>query len=93
MFRQEKFAIAAFRSRSSVQKFEMTLRRSKIPCQIIATPRDVAIGCGLSVSFEAGRLYDAIKEYKRTYPSNLIGFYIVERNGGRTSVSPVSLSR
>jgi len=91
MFRQEKFAIAAFRSRSSVQKFEMALRRRQIPCQIVSTPHDVAIGCGLSVRFETGRLYDVISEYRRTYPSALIGFYIVERNAGRTTVSPVSM--
>jgi hypothetical protein len=91
MLSQEKFAIAAFRSRSSVQKFELALRQKRIPCQIISTPHDVAIGCGLSVRFDTASLSSAINEYKKTYAPTLIGFYIVERKGNRTSVHPVNI--
>ena len=49
---QECFGIASFRSRQQVLKFETALRRAGIRVSIITTPRDVAVGCGLSVRFE-----------------------------------------
>ena len=91
MYTQERFAIAAFRSRTSVQKFEMALRRIGIGCAIISTPREVAIGCGLSVRFDASKLSEAAQECKKINPVGFIGFYIVERTGGKLVVQPVHI--
>ena len=49
---QEIFGIAAFRSRQQVTRFDAALRRNGIRSQVISTPRDVSIGCGLSVRFD-----------------------------------------
>lgn len=87
----EKFAIAAFRSRSAVQKLEAELRRRHVPCSVISTPRDVSIGCGLSLRFDLSSVHDAVAAYRQVRPPTLIGFYIVERSGGRTTVSPISV--
>jgi len=87
---QEVFGIASFRSRQQVLKFEGALRRGGVHAEVITTPRDVAVGCGLSIRFEladAGRVMDV---YNQLRPSNLIGFYRVERmNGQRTVTRPL----
>jgi len=86
----EIFGIAAFRSRQQVLRFESALKKAGVKAGVITTPRDVSIGCGLSVRFS---LEDeaAVKEmYHRTRPTNLIGFYQVIRQGpGRPTVAPL----
>jgi len=79
----ETFGIASFRSRQQVLKFEGALRREGIRTSIITTPRDVSMGCGLSIRFELED-YPAVREiYSHLQPSNLIGFYRITREGGR----------
>lgn len=87
---EEIFAIAAFRSRQQVFRFESVLKRAGIRASVITTPRDVAVGCGLSVRFETED-QEAVRElYRRTRPTNLIGFYQVRRQGpGRPEVRPL----
>ena len=50
--REEIFGIASFRSRQQVMQLESALRRMGVPASIVTTPRDVSLGCGLSVRFE-----------------------------------------
>lgn len=87
---QETFAIAAFRSRQQVMRFEGALRRAGIRSQVISTPRDVSIGCGLSVRFDLTDKAKVFDVYKQTRPSNLIGFYQVTRdNHARPQIQPL----
>ena len=87
---QEVFGIASFRSRQQVLKFEGALRRGGVRVEVITTPRDVSVGCGLSVRFDLNDA-DRVREvYNQLHPSNLIGFYRVERvDGGRTITRPL----
>ena len=86
---QESYAIAAFRSRQQVMRFEDALRRSGINAGIVTTPREVAMGCGLSVRFDL-RDFERVRQiYRRVNPGNLIGFYRVDYTGGRARVSPL----
>lgn len=79
----EVFGIASFRSRQQVLKFEGALRRAGVHTSIITTPRDVSMGCGLSIRFDLED-YDRVAELCRQLrPSNLIGFYRITREGGR----------
>lgn len=88
---REVFGIASFRSRQQVLRFESALRRAGVNVSVITTPRDVSIGCGLSVRFDIDDA-DAVGEvYMKLRPSNLIGFYRVERNGGRPRVSALQV--
>ena len=90
MMEEEVFGIAAFRSRQQVLLFEGALRRAGIRTQVVATPHDVAIGCGLSVRFEVQDTQPVLDVYNQTRPGNLIGFYHVERHGsGRPSLYPI----
>ena len=87
---QEVFGIASFRSRQQVLKFEGALRRSGMRVEVITTPRDVSVGCGLSVKFDLGDTQHVMEVYNQLRPSNLIGFYRVERtNGQRTITRPL----
>ena len=86
----ETFGIAAFRSRQQVMRFDRALRRAGVRSQVISTPRDVALGCGLSVQFDLNDAQAVLNAYRQTQPGNLIGFYRVERNGlARPPVTPL----
>ena len=82
MTSHETFAIAAFRSRQQVMRFDSALRRAGIRSEVISTPRDVAVGCGLSVRFALQDAQAALNVYQRARPGNLIGFYRVDRAPG-----------
>ena len=87
---QETFGIASFRSRQQVLKFEGALRRAGVRVSVITTPRDVAVGCGLSIRFELGEFSQVQELYAQLRPTNLIGFYRVERGDqGRPVVRPL----
>lgn len=87
---QEVFGIASFRSRQQVLKFEGALRRGGVHVEVITTPRDVSVGCGLSIRFELNDAGRVMEIYNQLRPSNLIGFYRVERmNGQRTVTRPL----
>ena len=92
MTQQETFGIAAFRSRQQVMRFDSALRRAGIPCDIISTPREVALGCGLSVGFDLQNARAVQDIYRRSRPGNLIGFYQVTLlPGRRPQVTPLEM--
>ena len=84
---QEVFGIASFRSRQQVFKFEGALRRSGVKVEVITTPRDVSVGCGLCIRFELNEADRVMQVYNELRPSNLIGFYRVERTQGQRTVT------
>lgn len=86
---QESYAIAAFRSRQQVMRFEDALRREGLNAGIVTTPREVAMGCGLSVRFELRDAERVRNVYRRVNPGNLIGFYRVDYAGGRARIAPL----
>ena len=90
MTQQEAFGVAAFSSRQQVMRFDSALRRKGLRVNIISTPKDVALGCGLSVQFDLSDTPAVMETYRQSRPGNLIGFYRVTRSpGDRTRVSPL----
>ncbi len=88
----ENYGIAAFRSRQQVMRFDSVLRRAGIHAEIVSTPRDVAIGCGLSVAYDLRDTAAVLDAYRHSQPGNLIGFYeVVRAPGQRPQVVPISL--
>ncbi|MCL1964078.1 MAG: DUF3343 domain-containing protein [Firmicutes bacterium] len=86
------YGIASFRSRQQVFAFESILKRSGVRAQIVSTPREVALGCGLSVRFELGEAGRVSDLYRRSQPQNLIGFYRVEpRANMRPLLAPMQM--
>ena len=80
---QSSFGIASFRSRTHVLRLEEALRRAGLSAGIISTPREVALGCGLSVRFDLAQMAQVVSVYRRLNPGALIGFYRVENYGTR----------
>ena len=90
----ESFGVAAFRSRQQVLRFESALRRAGLSAEVVSTPRDVSIGCGLSVRFSLHQADQVMSVFHRIGPSNLIGFYRVDRSGNTGSqLTPLMLPR
>ena len=90
MTQQETFGIAAFRSRQQVMRFDSALKRAGLSSGIISTPREVSLGCGLSVQFDLRDTRAVMDVYRRSRPGNLIGFYQVSRGyGERLRVTPL----
>ena len=84
------YGIASFRSRQQVFAYESALKRAGLHAQIVSTPREVALGCGLSVRFELAEWNRVADVYRRLKPQNLIGFYRVEmRANMRPSITPI----
>ena len=86
------YGIAAFRSRSQVFMFEDALRRAGIQGGIVSTPREVSMGCGLSVRFRLEDIQTVLRVLRQVNTSNLIGLYRVDPTGaGRTRLSAIPL--
>ncbi len=85
-----EYGIAAFRSRQQVMRFEDALRREGLNVRVISTPRDVAVGCGLSVQFAPQDVRAVQNVLMRMRPSNLIGLYMVSNQGGRSRLTVIS---
>lgn len=89
----EVVGVAAFRSRQQVMRFEGILRRAGIDAKVISTPRDVAIGCGLSLEFPIRDAQAVQSILGRNHVPNLIGLYQIDRRGGgRPKLTALSLS-
>ena len=84
----ECYALAAFRSRQSVIRFDDALQSAGIRTQIVTTPHAVSMGCGLSVRFACSRIEQAVQTYKEDPLENFIGFYTAELVDGKIRISP-----
>ena len=63
------FGIAAFRSRTQVLLLEDALRRAGLDAGVISTPREVAMGCGLSVRFNLADTPKVMTVYRTSPPA------------------------
>ena len=86
---REAYGVAAFRSRQNVLWFEQVLRRHGVPVSVISTPRDISMGCGLSVRFPLSRASDVRRALREVNTSNLIGLYRADYDGNRLRVTPL----
>ncbi|HPT78336.1 MAG TPA: DUF3343 domain-containing protein [Candidatus Atribacteria bacterium] len=84
----ETFDIVAFRSRQHAIHFNQVLQEAGINAHIISTPREVALGCGISLKFSPYVTNKVISLYK-AYNPPIIGFYHVTRTGGSTIIARI----
>lgn len=76
--------IIAFKARSDSLKFSEVLRKGGVTSTIINTPRELSVGCGLSVSVEQryrDYVLNALKAFDKT---TYIGAYQMMKSGVRT---------
>ena len=86
---QDAYGVAAFRSRQQVLWFEDALRRRGLPVSVVSTPRDISMGCGLSVRFPLSRAEDVRQALRGFNATNLIGLYRADYDGARLRVTPL----
>ena len=84
------FGIASFRSRQQVFAFEGALSRQGLRAEVVSTPREVALGCGLSVRFQMQDLEKVRRAVAAQRPTNLVGIYQVNASvSGRGRLTPL----
>jgi hypothetical protein len=88
---QESFVIIAFRSRQHALHFSQILKISNCPAQLISTPKEISLGCGLSLRFPANLISKVMQLYGR-YSQPIIGFYHVQRTGNRSHIRRIPYS-
>ena len=86
---RDVYGVAAFRSRQQVLRFEAVLRRMGVPGRVVSTPRDISMGCGLSVRFPMEYVTQVRGALAASNNGNLIGLYRAEYDGGRLRVTPL----
>lgn len=77
--------LAVFRSRSQAVDCNSRLRRGGIPSNLINTPKEANIGCGLSVRFPQSMEMRARGLILSGKYSAFFGFMIMNTGYGRTS--------
>lgn len=87
---QESFDIIAFRSRQHAFQFSQMLKKEGYQVQVMSTPKEVAIGCGLSVRFSPYMTYNVTRIYKR-YSKPILGFFHMERMGANTTITRIPI--
>lgn len=84
-----EYVVAAFRSRAQTLKFYGMLGSNNIPCEIINTPKEAGVGCGLSVKTKK-ELFSVVKQGVRMANLNsFAGFFLVTTVGGRRIVRSI----
>ena len=83
---RDVYGVAAFRSRQQVLRFEAQLARQGVLARVVSTPRDISMGCGLSVRFPVEYHQQVRRALAQAGPTNLIGLYRVEFDGARARV-------
>jgi len=76
----ESYDIVAFRSRQHALHFNRLLSSQGYITHIMTTPREIAMGCGLSVKFSPQITSKVIQAY-RAYSTPIIGFFRVRMEG------------
>ena len=85
----EPFGFVAFRSRQQAMRLQGLLEREGVPCSIINTPHEVALGCGISVRFLI-RDYDRVAAVcDRVRFDALVGIYRADYVNARLVCGPM----
>lgn len=75
--------IAIFRSRSQAVDFNSKLRSTGIAAELITTPKEANVGCGLSVKFNKNYAERAKFIIRKSNYSAFYGFYVLNRTYGK----------
>lgn len=83
------YVIVAFRSRSDTVRFAEYLRSISLPAEIVNTPKEAGVGCGLSVKTNQ-RYFSTLKRAVFSLKLNsFAGFFTVKTIGGRKFVKSI----
>ncbi len=83
-----EYVLVAMRSRSAVVGLSEFLTASGIKNQIVSTPKDAGVGCGLSVKISVNSFMN-VKRALNIKKINVAGYFLVKTLGGRVYVKPI----
>ena len=77
-----QYILVAFRSRNQTATMYQAFVSNGISAKIVNTPREVNVGCGISIRIDEGQ-FNLAKMIVERYPQNTCtGFFRVTTNGG-----------
>ena len=84
-----EFIAVAFRSRAHTVRFAEFMRKNGVYCQIINTPKEAGVGCGLSVRCDVRYLATVNRAVKLTGYDSFAGVFSVRIRGTARSVKSI----
>ena len=84
-----EYVIVAFRSRSHTIKFANLLRERFVAMEIVNTPKEAGVGCGLSVKIRKESLEMVKRLVFMTGLSSFAGFFSVKEMSGKRFVRSI----
>ena len=80
------YVIISFRSRAHTVKFAEILTNARIAMEIVNTPKEAGVGCGLSVKIRKEQ-FSIVKRYlERASLSSFAGFFLIKTVDGKRFV-------
>ncbi len=83
------FVVVAFRSRAHTVKFAEILRSRGISVEIINTPKEAGVGCGLSVKVSKNVFPSVKRAVQMMGLNSFAGFFLVTLVGGKRLVRTI----
>ena len=84
-----EYVVASFRSRAQTVKFYGILKNAGVNCEVVNTPKEAGVGCGLSVKFKK----EAFPFVKRAVIdvgfNSFAGFFLVKNAMGMRIVKSI----
>jgi hypothetical protein len=84
-----EYVVVAFRSRAHTVKFAEILRRGGISVEIINTPKEAGVGCGLSVKVSKSDFLTVKRVAFSLGLSSFAGCFLVTLIGGKRIVRTI----
>lgn len=84
-----EYIIVAFRSRSHTIKFANLLRERLLAMEIVNTPKEAGVGCGLSVKIRKESLEMVKRLVFMASLSSFAGFFSVKEMSGKRFVRSI----
>ncbi len=84
-----EWIVIAFRSRAHTVKFSELLTKNGIKNQIVNTPKEAGVGCGLSVKISKNYFNVVKKAVFNTKLSSFAGFFSVKQFAGQMIVKSI----
>lgn len=73
---ETNYVIVVFRSRQHALAFKDALTQYGVKCSVISTPKELSLGCGLSVKFD-NRSINKVSEIMKDKKLNSNGMYSI----------------
>ncbi|MEG1528623.1 MAG: DUF3343 domain-containing protein [Clostridia bacterium] len=82
------YIFVTFRSRTTSSQAYNFLQSKGINCSLFSTPKQVAVGCGVSVRFAENDFSSVLGQLGRNHP-NFVGYFRVSDSSKGRVVTPI----